>query len=422
MPDTVSLLQVRDVSRHFAGVAALDRVRFDLRAGEIHALCGENGAGKSTLIKVLSGVWPHGSYDGAFFLDGREARFRSAADAERAGIAVIHQELALVPDMTVAENIHLGAEPRTPAGTINWNKVYADTERLLRDYHITVDPAALVRDLGVGQQQLVEILKALSKRSRILLLDEPTAALTDTDVDALIGIVTQLRDRGITCVYISHKLGEVFRLADRITVLRDGRTIVTLDAAATSRQEVIRHMVGREINNFFPRVRTEHGETLLEIAGLNVADPLSGRMALRDISLSVRAGEVLGVGGLMGSGRTELVMHLFGAYGVRMAGSVTYAGRPFQPRSTADAMRRGVVLVSEDRKRYGLVPGQSIGFNLSLASLGQVTRAGLINHAAEYERNQAMSAALGIKASSQDAAVSALSGGNQQKVVLGKAL
>ncbi|MCX7005587.1 MAG: sugar ABC transporter ATP-binding protein [bacterium] len=401
MTEPVPLLQVQNLSKHFAGVAALERVGFDLRAGEVHALCGENGAGKSTLIKVLSGVWPHGTYAGTVTLAGREVRFRSTAEAARAGIAAIHQELALVPDMTVAENIYLGAEPRTWGGTINWNKVYADTEGLLREYGIAVDSGARVGELGVGQQQLVEIVKALSKRSRILLLDEPTAALTDSDVETLLGIVQQLRSRGITCVYISHKLGEVFRVADRITVLRDGRSIVTVASAGSTRQDIIRHMVGREITDFFPRVRSAPGPVLMELSGVSVADPRSGRMVLRDVSCNIRAGEVLGIGGLMGAGRTELLLHLFGAFGRRVAGNVTLTGVPYQPHTPADAMARGVALVSEDRKRYGLVLDQSVGFNLSLASLRQVARAGLTG---------------------LDSAVAALSGGNQQKVVLGKTL
>jgi len=422
MSGPVPLLHVQHLSKHFAGVAALEHVGFDLRAGEVHALCGENGAGKSTLIKVLSGVWPHGTYAGTVTLAGREVRFRSTADAARAGIAAIHQELALVPDMTVAENIYLGAEPRTWGGTINWNKVYADTEGLLREYGIAVDSGARVGELGVGQQQLVEIVKALSKRSRILLLDEPTAALTDSDVETLLGIVQHLRSRGITCVYISHKLGEVFRVADRITVLRDGRSIVTVASAGSTRQDVIRHMVGREITDFFPRVRSAPGPVLMELSGVSVADPRSGRMVLRDVSCNIRAGEVLGIGGLMGAGRTELLLHLFGAFGRRVAGTVTLAGVPYQPHTPADAMARGVALVSEDRKRYGLVLDQSVSFNLSLASLRQVARAGLINDAAEYQRNQAMVTTLGVKTAGMDSVVAALSGGNQQKVVLGKTL
>ncbi|MDP6701442.1 MAG: sugar ABC transporter ATP-binding protein, partial [Candidatus Latescibacteria bacterium] len=412
-------LEVRGMTKTFPGVTALDGVSFDLAAGEVHALCGENGAGKSTLIKVLSGIHPHGSYEGEILVDGRPAAFASIADAENVGIAVIYQELALIGGMTVAENVFLGAEPRRGA-LIDWHKMYADTRRLLDEYDLALDPTARVADLGIGQQQLVEIVKALAKDSTILLLDEPTAALTEAEVERLLGIVVRLRERGITCVYISHKLDEVFAIADRITVLRDGEGVCTLAIAATDKDEVIRHMVGREIVDFYPRRAGATGAALLEVQELFVA--AEGVEVLQDISLEVRAGEVLGLGGLMGAGRSELLMHILGAYGTRTAGQVRVGGRALEGHSPADAIAEGLVLVSEDRKRYGLLLDKSIGFNLSLASLGQFRGRMLIDAHREIDRNQLFFDSLGIRANGQETVVASLSGGNQQKVVLGKAL
>ena len=412
-------LEVRGLTKTFPGVTALDGVSFDLGAGEVHALCGENGAGKSTLIKVLSGIHPHGSYEGEILVDGRPAAFASIADADNAGIAVIYQELALIGGMTVAENVFLGVEPRRGA-LIDWHKMYADTRRLLDEYDLALDPTARVADLGIGQQQLVEIVKALAKDSTILLLDEPTAALTEAEVERLLGIVARLRERGITCVYISHKLDEVFAIADRITVLRDGEGVCTLAIATTGKDEVIRHMVGREIVDFYPRRAGATGAALLEVEELFVA--AEGVEVLQDISLEVRAGEVLGLGGLMGAGRSELLMHIMGAYGTRTAGQVRIGGRALKGHSPADAIAEGLVLVSEDRKRYGLLLDKSIGFNLSLASLGQFSGRMLIDAHREIDRNQLFFDSLGIRANGQETVVGSLSGGNQQKVVLGKAL
>jgi len=396
-------------------------VSFDLAEGEIHSLCGENGAGKSTLIKVISGVWPAGAYEGSVFVNGKAVAYKGIADAERDGIAVIYQELALIPEMTVAENVFLGSEP-TRAGLVNWHRVYAETEHLLKEFGLNLDPAAKLADLGVGQQQLVEIVKALSKKSTILLLDEPTAALTEAEVDILLGIVKGLRERGIACLYISHKLDEVFRISDRITVLRDGRSIVTVNAKTSDKREIIRHMVGREIDDLYPRRQGDTGDTVLEVDSLTVKSSDRPRPVLEEISLELKAGEVLGLGGLMGAGRTELLLHLFGAFGVRASGDVKLMGHELAGHTPADAIERGIMLVSEDRKQYGLVLEQSVGFNLSLASLKQFVSALLIDSNAEFKRNQEFFDSLNIKAQGHEAVVSSLSGGNQQKVVLGKAL
>lgn len=416
------ILQVDKLTKTFPGVRALNQVSFDLRQGEVHSLCGENGAGKSTLIKCLSGIWAHGSYDGTIKVDGKEAVFNGVSDSENAGIAVIYQELALVKEMTIAENIFLGNEP-TVYGIIDWNIVFSETRKLLELYGLNLDPAAIVGDLGVGQQQLVEIVKALSKNRKILLLDEPTAALTETEVDILLNIIRDLRKKGITCVYISHKLDEVFSISDRITILRDGESVTTLDASASDKREVIRHMVGREITQLFPRRPATPGDALLEVKNLNVYDDLSEKKILHDISFEVRAGEVLGFGGLMGAGRTELIMHIFGAYGRRMGGNVMLNGKPIDSTSPAKSIAGGLMLVSEDRKRYGLVLDQSIGFNQALASLGSFLTFGVfIDGNREVKRNWEFFKSLRIKAPGLDSEVRGLSGGNQQKVVIAKAL
>jgi len=433
------MLTARGITKRFPGVTALRDVSFDLRPGEIHALCGENGAGKSTLIKLLSGLHPHGSYEGELTVGGQPAHFRGISDAGRAGLAVIYQELALVEEMTVAENICLGSEPRRSgplAFLIDWETVHRRAAELLQKFGVAIDPAAPVARLGVGEKQLVEIVKALSKDSRILILDEPTAALAEHEVQVLLTILRELRRRGIACIYISHKLDEVFALADRITVLRDGATIGTWDTAQTSKNEVIRRMVGREIGDLFPRRNRspifrgsadssqslESCEPALRVEGLTVADPHTGRVRLHDLTLALAPGEVLGIGGLMGAGRTELLMHLFGAWGERRGGSVWLAGEKLPPLSPAETLPRGLALVSEDRRRYGLHLPQPVAFNLSLSSLRNLTRAGLLDSGAEFQANDRQFRSLRIKAPGLESPVGKLSGGNQQKVVLGKAL
>ncbi|MBN8421491.1 MAG: sugar ABC transporter ATP-binding protein [Verrucomicrobia bacterium] len=416
------ILKAHNITKRFPGVTALKDVSFDLREGEIHALCGENGAGKSTLIKLLSGIHPHGSYEGRFDVNGEEAKFATIKDAESAGIAVIYQELALVEEMTVAENIFLGREPRRWGAFIDWPRMYHEAQVLLNRFKVELDPAAPVRTLGVGQKQLVEIIKALAKNSKILILDEPTAALAEHEVLILLDILRDLRQRGIASIYISHKLDEVFGIADRITVLRDGSTVGTKNAADTSKAEVIRQMVGREIGDLFPRRTSKPGEVILRVDSLSVADAETSGMRLHDISFELRAGEVLGIGGLMGAGRTELLMQLFGAWGRHVSGSVELNGRSLSHLTPETIIQRGLVLASEDRRRYGLHLEQEIGFNLSLSSLSSVTRGGFIQRNAEIRRNQDIFKSLRVKATGLEAIVGKLSGGNQQKVVLGKAL
>ena len=418
-----AILSAHRITKKFPGVTALRDVSFDLQPAEIHALCGENGAGKSTLIKLLSGIHPHGSYEGTLCVDGLTASFRGIADAERSGIAVIYQELALVEELTVAENIFLGAEPRRGL-FIDWPRIRREARELLDRFGVALDPDTPCRRLGVAQKQLVEIVKALRKNSRILILDEPTAALAEHEVQVLLIILRDLRQRGIACIYISHKLEEVFAIADRITVLRDGATVFTSPTFDTRRVDIIRHMVGREITDLFPRraIIGSPRTPILRVDGLTVADPATRKPRLHDIAFHVSPGEVLGLGGLMGAGRTELLMHIFGAWGKRTAGRIELAGADLPALPPAEVLRRGLALVSEDRRRYGLILDQSIGFNLSLSALRSLTRAGFINASAEAEHNTMLFSSLRVKAPSLDVPVGKLSGGNQQKVVLGKAL
>ena len=438
------LLTASHITKSFPGVIALRDVSFDLQPGEIHALCGENGAGKSTLIKLLSGLHPHGSYDGELAVGGQPAHFHGIADAERAGLAVIYQELALIGEMSVAENIFLGAAP-TRGGLIDWPRLHREAKALLDRFQVAIDPAAPIHRLGVGEKQLVEIVKALGKSSRILILDEPTAALAEHEVQILLTILRDLRQRGLGCIYISHRLDEVFALADRITVLRDGATIWTKNTADTNKADVIRAMVGRDITELYPPRQkmgpANHSKDtnavipnscgspvtplpaeVLRVTDLSVADPRTGVLRLHGISFSVAPGEVLGLGGLMGAGRTELLMHIFGAWGERRGGTVQLSGRELPPLKPHEIMPRGLALVSEDRRRYGLVLPQPIAFNLSLSSLRSLTRAGLVDTGREFKKNDRAFRSLRVKAPGLESEVGKLSGGNQQKVVLGKVL
>ncbi len=415
------VLATRRLSKRFGGVVALAEVDFELLPGEVHALCGENGAGKSTLIKLLGGIHPHGSYQGEVRAHGAPARFAGARDAEAAGIAVIYQELALIAEMTVAENLLLGVAPQR-FGLIDWNLVYARANAILDEARIDLDPTERVANLGVGRRQLVEIAKAIGKKSKILILDEPTAALTEQEVRALLVLIKRYKEAGISCIYISHKLDEVFEVADRITVLRDGKSIATVRTEETSQAEIIRQMVGREISDLFPRRKSSPGKPLLRVENLNVAPARGRRALLHEISFEVRAGEVLGIGGLMGAGRSELFMHLFGAWGERLSGRVELDGAEFVQPSPERALARGMALVSEDRKRFGLILDASIGYHLTLSSLREFVSFGLLDRPREYRAGQRLFDSMRIKARDLESVVGSLSGGNQQKVVLGKAL
>jgi len=416
------LLDLRAISKDFPGVRALDGVSFDLEPGEIHALCGENGAGKSTLIKILCGVYPAGSYGGEIRLRGEVARFRTLRDSEARGIALIAQELALVPRLSVAENLVLGREPRR-FGLVRWNEVEATARRALDRVGLDVPLATPVRELGIGQQQLVEIAKALEKNAEILVLDEPTAALPDADARRLLGLLGDLRSRGVAAIYISHRLDEVFAVADRITVLRDGRSVGAARRAEMTPERVISLMVGRELGPRIERPERRSGEMLLRVADWSVEDPQNpGRRVLDGVSFELRAGEVLGIAGLMGAGRTALLASLFGAARGRVAGTLQVAGGgvhgPF--RAPAAAIAAGIALVSEDRKRYGLVPHGSVLDNMTLSMLRTFRRRGLLDDRSRRAAVRGQAEALRLNVVNLGMPVSQLSGGNQQKVVLGR--
>ena len=413
------ILEMHQISKTFPGVKALDEVELKVFPGEVHALVGENGAGKSTLIKVLSGVYPAGTYEGKIFISGKLCRFHNIQEAEAAGIAVIHQELTLIRELTVGENIFLGNEP-LKRGMIDWDRLYCESRKLLSRVRLDLGAWRKIKELGLGQQQLVEIAKALSKQARILILDEPTAALTEGETHNLMVILKELRAEGVTCIYISHRLGEVFEIADRVTVLRDGCTVGSAPVGELNESKIIAMMVGRELTDLYPREHHQPGSILLEVEDLTVVDPTRpDHRILNRISFQVRAGEILGIAGLMGSGRTELVMSLFGAYPGKVNGTVRLNGKPIRIRSPFHGIQNGLGLVTEDRKRYGLVLKMNVMENLTMAGLRQVSGV-FINPNEELKAANGFVGELRIKTPSLETQVNHLSGGNQQKVVVGK--
>ncbi|WFE40783.1 multiple monosaccharide ABC transporter ATP-binding protein [Micromonospora sp. WMMD998] len=417
------ILEMRNITKTFPGVAALQDVSLAVRRGEIHAICGENGAGKSTLMKVLSGVYPAGSYDGEIVLDGKPVEFRGIRDSESRGVVIIHQELALVPYLSIAENIFLGNERRGRSGLIDWHRTNAEAAALLRSVGLDENPLTPVIQLGVGKQQLVEIAKALSKKVRLLILDEPTAALNEVDSAHLLDLLRRLRDQGITCIMISHKLGEITAIADSTTVIRDGRTVETLDMSdGTATQErIIRGMVGRDLAAFYPTRTSTPGAEVLRIEDWTVRHPTQDRLVVDRASLSVRAGEVVGIAGLMGAGRTELAMSVFGrAYGRDISGRIFVNGREVRTRTVAEAIANGIAYATEDRKHYGLNLIDDVRGNISAAALGKLARNGWIDGNEEIKVAERGRRDMNIKAPTVMSVVGKLSGGNQQKVVLAK--
>ncbi|TYP65823.1 multiple monosaccharide ABC transporter ATP-binding protein [Stutzerimonas stutzeri] len=416
------LLEMQGISKTFPGVKALDDVSLTVAQGEIHAICGENGAGKSTLMKVLSGVYPTGSYDGRIVFDGQPVDFRTIRDSEDRGIIIIHQELALVPLLTIAENIFLGNE-RATRGVIDWPETYRQTEALLAKVGLRETPGTIVDTLGVGKQQLVEIAKALSKNVRLLILDEPTAALSESDSQALLDLLLELKGQGVTSIIISHKLNEVRRVADSVTVIRDGATISTLDARqGLTEDRIVRDMVGRDMAHRYPDRDRRAGEVLFELRGWNVWHPEQrDRQMIRDLSMTVRAGEVVDIAGLMGSGRTELAMSVFGrSYGRDIAGQALVRGRPVDLSTVDRAIAAGLAYVTEDRKTLGLILDETIRRNTILANLDGVARRGIVDETRETEVAETYRRQLRIRTPSVFQKVMNLSGGNQQKVVLAK--
>jgi putative multiple sugar transport system ATP-binding protein len=420
---TDDILRMRGITKTFPGVKALQDVNLSVRRGEIHAICGENGAGKSTLMKVLSGVYPHGSYEGEIFFEGDPCRFADIRDSEHRGIVIIHQELALCPQLSIAENIFLGNEQAT-RGLIDWNRTNHEAGELLSRVGLRENPVSLISDIGVGKQQLVEIAKALSKRVRLLILDEPTAALNDEDSAHLLDLLRGLRDEGITSVIISHKLNEVIDIADSITILRDGRTIERLDMVTDQVTEgrIISGMVGRALENRFPPHEPNIGEEALRIEDWTVHSPAQrGRVVVSNASLTLRKGEIVGLAGLMGAGRTELAMSVFGrTYGTDISGRIYKNGRQIEIRTVQDAIRHGIAYATEDRKRYGLNLIEDIKRNISAAALPKLARRGWVNDNEEHKVAEGFRESMNIKAPSVLSVTGKLSGGNQQKVVLSK--
>lgn len=419
------VLRMQNIVKDFPGVRALNSVNFEARSGELLALMGENGAGKSTLMKVLSGVWPYPSYEGEIYVNGELKRFASTKEAEEAGIAIIYQELNLIQELTVAENIFLDRQVTGSFGQILWDRLFADTQKLLDELGIhDFKPTDVVKNLTVGKQQMVEIAKALSINARILVLDEPTSALTDKEVHELFRIIRKLKADGVCMCYISHKMEEIEQIADRIAVLRDGQTIgeVTPIGAITLDQ-IIQRMVGRDIKDMFPKASFQRGEPTLEVRDLEVAHPsLPGEYKVHKASFKAYKGEILGIAGLMGAGRTELVEGIFGACPERTRGEVYLDGKKLDIRSPKDAIDNGIALLTEDRKALGLFLTQSVAFNTTISSLQTVSSnlLGVINRSQEQQVVRDYVKRLNVKTSSIETVIGTLSGGNQQKVILGK--
>lgn len=417
------ILEMKNITKYFDGVKALDNVNFKVVSGEIHALVGENGAGKSTLMNVLSGIYPHGEYSGAIVFQGKSCIFRNVRDSEKMGIVIIHQELALIPYLSIGENIFIGNE-RSKAGIINWEKTHRRATELLNKVGLKDNSNVLIKDISLGKQQLVEIAKALAKDVRLLILDEPTAALNETDSDNLLNLLLELKKSGITSILISHKLNEVIKVADTITILRDGATIETIkvNGQAVSEDRIIKWMVGRELVDRFPKRAPKIGTVYFEIKNWNVYDPQNNdRKVIKDVNLKVHKGEILGISGLMGSGRTELAMSIFGkAYGKNITGKIIKDGREITINNVRQAIDHGLAYVTEDRKTAGLILIEDIKHNISLSSLKKISKRLFINDEQENQAAVAYRKKLNIRSASIFHKIQNLSGGNQQKVVLAK--
>lgn len=417
------ILQMQGITKVFPGVRALDDVTLEVHKGDIHAICGENGAGKSTLMKVLSGVYPHGTYDGRIIYMGKEMVFKNIKESENAGIAIIHQELTMIPELSITENIFLGNEI-VKHGLIDWDTARQRTTELLARVGLTVDPDTLIKHLGVGQQQMVEIAKALSKNVKLLILDEPTSALNEADSENLLKLMRDLKTRDITSIMISHKLNEIAAVSDAVTVIRDGHTVDTypVQAGHVDEDRIIRSMVGRSIENRYPSHESHPGEVVFEVADWCVEDPyISGRQVCKNSGFYVRAGEIVGFAGLMGAGRTELMRSIFGRnFGNYLGGTIKIKGKPVHITSVASAIKQGIAYVPEDRKTLGLNLLDSIRMTIVSANLKAIEKKGLLDMDEELRAAEKYREALNIKAPGVDIGVNTLSGGNQQKVVLGK--
>ncbi|MCF3942800.1 xylose ABC transporter ATP-binding protein [Oceanobacillus alkalisoli] len=408
-----------NITKEFPGVKALENVNLKVKKGEVHALCGENGAGKSTLMKILSGVYPFGSYIGEIFINDREVQFLDIKASQEAGVAIIYQELALVPEMTVAENIFLGSDLMR-SGIISWEKLYAESQKWLDMTGLDIDPQMKLGDLTVGKQQLVEITKALTKNADILILDEPTSALTESEAEVLFSILARLKERNVTCIYISHKLDEVLKIADSVTVLRDGQTVSTDPISNLTENDIVSKMVGRELTEFYPFEERPFGNEIFRVNNYSFYENETQEELVANVSFNLRKGEILGVSGLMGAGRTELFISLFGGYNGKKTGEVYLENELISINKPADSIKHGIAYVSEDRKRYGLVPEMNIIKNTTLASLDKVKKNRLLDADMELEKAEEYAKKMNLKSHSLEAFMSQLSGGNQQKVVLSK--
>lgn len=419
-----SILEMKNITKTFPGVKALDDVTLKVARGEIHAICGENGAGKSTLMKVLSGVYPFGTYSGEIVYENEVKKFSNITDSEEEGIVIIHQELALSPYLSIAENIFLGNEIKNRFGLINWNKTYQEASSLMARVGLKEDPNLPIKDVGVGKQQLVEIAKALSKRVKLLILDEPTAALNDEDSAHLLDLLRHLKGQGITSIIISHKLNEIEAIADTTTILRDGQTVESLSmkGSKVSQERIIKGMVGREMDNRYPARKADIGEEILRVENWTAYHPIdSSRLVVDDVSMNVRRGEIVGLAGIMGAGRTEFARSLFGhSYGTNISGKVYKDGKEISVKTISEAIANGLAYATEDRKRFGLNLIEDVKRNISLASLKSFVKFGLVNDNEEYKRASEYRSSMNIKSPSVLSVVGQLSGGNQQKVVLSK--
>lgn len=417
------ILQMQDISKQFPGVRALDGVTLNVRRGDIHAICGENGAGKSTLMKVLSGVYPYGTYEGRIIFMGREMAFKNIKESEETGIGIIHQELTTIPELSITENIFMGNEVMRH-GLIDWDEARRRTMELLARVKLNVNPSTLIKNLGVGQQQLVEIAKALSKNVKLLILDEPTSALNESDADNLFNLMRELKTRDVSCIIISHKLNEIAAIADAVTVIRDGHTVETYDVEAghVDEDRIIRSMVGRTLENRFPSHQSHPGDVIFEVSDWWVEDPnVADRMVCKGSAFHVRAGEIVGFAGLMGAGRTELMRSIFGrSWGIFKRGAIKLRGKEVQLLSVRDAIRHGIAYVPEDRKTLGLNLLDSIRKTMVSANLKGILKGILLDLDKERQVSEQYRDLLSIKMSDVNTGVVTLSGGNQQKVVLGK--
>ncbi|OUM40957.1 multiple monosaccharide ABC transporter ATP-binding protein [Arthrobacter sedimenti] len=418
-----TILEMRSITKEFPGVKALSDVSLEVQAGEIHAICGENGAGKSTLMKVLSGLYPHGDYTGEIFFQGKEVQFKDIRSSEAAGIVIIHQELALIPELSIAENIFLGNEP-TRFGVIDWDYVNRTTLELMARVGLSEDPVTKVKDIGVGKQQLVEIAKALNKSVKLLILDEPTAALNESDSQHLLDLMSGLRSKGISCIMISHKLNEIEQIADSITIIRDGKSIETLHVKndGVDEDRIIRGMVGRSLESRFPEHTPKIGETFFEVRNWTVGHPtVSDRLVCKNASFHVRRGEIVGFAGLMGAGRTELARSVFGrSYGNFKSGQIFINGKEVTLRTVPQAINAGLAYVTEDRKSLGLNLLDDIKSTTVSADLKKITRGLVVDKDEEFRVAEEYRKSLRTKTPSVNEGVAKLSGGNQQKVVLSK--